>query len=367
MKVNKFKSLALGLAISAVSSAALAASATLTMINAPQGSGSISEMIGVSEQGKVSFMNFTYGNRRAINTWSKSTGLSKIAETVPYYTYGGAGAHSIPISLDGSRVAVLNGSTSVIYNSYDQHTYVYTNGVEQVISGSAFASFFMSGDGNTLGGADASNQPAIMDIDTGEITTISIPNVNLTSYAVKLISDDGETLLLEPYSPYSTRAYYYLVDRLGNIKSSIARTSSGNTWDTIHQVWDLSGDGSTLSFTRGGHYCDNGTRCIQSWQWTQETGMVQVDGMVIKRPNLLNRTGSIMTKGTEIWDNVAGNRDLVSVLQAKGVDTTGWSDMNLYNVSSNGKYLVGTGTYGGSIKHFLIENNAEPICTVPAF
>jgi hypothetical protein len=373
MKFNQLKSLAAGLALSALSSAALAASATITPINdAPRPSGSFGGIMSVSDQGTVAIMT-TRADAQAsivVNTWSKSSGLTTLGITgTPSIDGLGAGPNSIMISLNGSRVALLNGSTSIIWGTKDRHTYVYTNGVEQVISGSAFAAYIMSGDGKTLGGVDAGKQPAIMDIDTGVITRIDIANVNETNFVVKGLSDDGKTLLIQ--STY----YFYLVDRAGNVKSrlNVSNTTTTATPETTRNFMDISGDGNTLLFHVGNSCTYSQGECIPILSWTKETGFVQITKVfetgVYPGPKFyINRSGTISTMRTNIWDNVAGKRNIYNALQAKGVDMSGWGALDLTNISSNGKYLVGTGTTStGEYKRFLIENNTEPVCTTPTF
>lgn len=356
MKVNKFKSLALALAISAVSSAAFATSATITTIDIPF---ALSAEIGVSDQGQVSLMR-NYGINSPIGTkaytWSEEDGLNELGQIEEQM-------HYIDSSVDGSRVALLTGSASTIfYPTQTNDTHIYTDGVQQVISGSVFASFVMSGDGTTLGGTDANQQPAIMDIDTGTITPISIPNVNLSNYAVRLISDNAQTLLVAG----STLAY--LVDRAGNVKATIDLTATpgSSTPGGFLAILDISGDGSTLTAqTTAG--CTSEYICqYNGWTWTQQSGFQKLIDNATFHPKL-NHNASIMTAGTSIWDDVSGSRNLVSALQAKGVDVTGWAGLRVYDISSNGKYLVGSGMKDGVTKAFLIENNAVPQCTVPSF
>lgn len=351
MKVNKFKSLALGLAISAVSSAAMAASATLTTIDVPYAW----QSMNVSDHGQISYYKmYSIGSpiRTRVYTWSVEDGETLLDE-IPEQHYG------IGTSGDGSRTTVFTGENGA-------PTHVYTNDVEQLIPSSAFFSRVMSDDGKTLGGRDAANQPAVMDIDTGLITTISIPASPLVRGDIMQISDDGQTLLIDARDG-TNNLLRYLVDRSGNVKATLP------TRDTIYYFapTDMSGDGQTIAFQGARENVDGcaphySALCIDQWVWNQSTGMkkFEINQMVNAK---LNYNGTIRTIGNQIWDNVAGTRNLISALQAKGVDTSGWTNMGVVNISSNGKYLVGEGYKNGTQKRFLIENNAEPICTVPAF
>lgn len=363
MKINKFKFLALGLAISAVSSAAMASSATLTTIDLPYAW----QSLDVSDQGQISYIkNYSIGApiRTRAYTWSAEDGETLLDE-IPEQHYTAAS------STDGSRIAVFTGESS---GGITAPTHIYTDGVEQTISGSVFRSYSMSGDGLILGGMDASNQPSVMNIDTGVITPISIPNVSLINGTVRMISDNGQALYVTGVTT-SNEYVNYLVDLARNAVTNIDLSPTAVSPDKTegYVVHDMSGDGLTLAVKSGQMYNDWGAVCYgdcaqpKVWKWTPETGKQLLIPSAGFEAATSNYSGSLITGGKTIWDNVAGSRDLISALQAKGVDTSGWTAMTLNDISSNGKYLVGSGTKNGVYKKFLIENNAEPICTVPAF
>jgi hypothetical protein len=127
----------------------------------------------------------------------------------------------------------------------------------------------------------------------------------------------------------------------------------------------LSADGSVVL----GSLVPEGGKDSSAFRWTEATGAVEIapgwasyatdmsdDGGVVVATTVedAQRDGTTPVH-TFVWDTVNGTRTLDEILEARGVDTTGWKFDNARALSGNGKVLLGRATCGGIPTLYRIE------------
>ncbi|MET0413844.1 MAG: hypothetical protein ABW217_21220 [Polyangiaceae bacterium] len=120
----------------------------------------------------------------------------------------------------------------------------------------------------------------------------------------------------------------------------------------------LSLDGSVLAGSLGGQDDDTS----RAFRWTKASGVQQLLPGVATQLVDLSDDGSVAVfitldgpSVTYLWDEINGTRRLEDVLDARGVDRSGWSLGTPRKLSGDGKVLLGDGTCGSNSALYRIE------------
>lgn len=125
----------------------------------------------------------------------------------------------------------------------------------------------------------------------------------------------------------------------------------------------LSLDGSVLAGSRG----DEDPDTTQAFRWTQAGGVQDLTPGIATSLIDMSDDGSVIIATspydpdvdeplqTYVWDEANGTRELSEVLDAQGVDRSGWSFGMARVISGDGKVLLGLGTCGGSPTLYRVE------------
>jgi probable HAF family extracellular repeat protein len=122
-----------------------------------------------------------------------------------------------------------------------------------------------------------------------------------------------------------------------------------------HTATGVSADGSVIVGT-----LDAGTGLWEAYRWTEATG---IDPLGLYAPNFHSRAQGVSWDGLRIvghvednsnelrramlWDAEHGMRIVQEVLEARGIDMTGWWLTEAWGVSPNGPTIVGRGLHNG--------------------
>ena len=124
-------------------------------------------------------------------------------------------------------------------------------------------------------------------------------------------------------------------------------------------VYALSADGSVAT-----GYSHNGTT-YEAFRWVEGgsmTGLGQLTPSSMSFGQAISADGNVITgqsidSGTYTafrWTQADGMVSLTSILDAAGVDYTGWTLKDARGISADGKLIVGTGTFGGAERAYLM-------------
>lgn len=141
-------------------------------------------------------------------------------------------------------------------------------------------------------------------------------------------------------------------------------TSSNVTWmlppDATNETNSAATDVSADGVVAVGWYSQGATS--GAFRWSFQTGFQVIPsrpGLTIGRAQATNADGSVIVgDGTTlsgslgtvwIWDAANGTRLLSDVLKGFGVDMSAWDDMDVADVSADGRVLVGNGTLADTL------------------
>ena len=110
----------------------------------------------------------------------------------------------------------------------------------------------------------------------------------------------------------------------------------------------------------------------QAFLWTQDDGMVSLgtlgdgyssqanavsgDGRIVVGMNVGHIPIPYQSYRAVIWNSDSGMFSLFDYLAARGVNLAGWTSLDYAaGISSNGRFVVGTGTFGGRQRAFLAD------------
>lgn len=177
---------------------------------------------------------------------------------------------------------------------------------------------------------------------------LSSSSGNTLPYA---ISSDGAVVVGKSSSLDSStggfEAFKWTTNGMVGIGFLPGKTTSGAT--------GISADGNVIIGYSGGDDF-TGYYGAEAFRWTEAGGMVGLGdlpgGASSSSATAANHDGSIIVgrgsseNGTEpfFWDSTNGMRSLKSVLEASGLDLSGWILTTVSDISSNGTVIVGNGT-----------------------
>lgn len=138
-------------------------------------------------------------------------------------------------------------------------------------------------------------------------------------------------------------------------------TESGGFQELASSSWQsetlLSSDGSVVA----GSLISDDLTTGRAFRWTEATGALDLTPGIASLLTDMNDDGSVIvaTSGdyvdTYVWDQANGTRQLTDVLDARGVDRSGWTFGRARVLSGDGKVLLGLGTCGGAETLYRIE------------
>jgi len=302
-------------------------------------SGGDNRWMQVSDNGVVTFM-LTSNNDGY--TWSTANGLTNIHQ-------GDSSSKFVEISNDGQVTTYGNS--------------VYQNGQLVLETPVDVNVRSLSPDGENIGTytAGANRYPGVLNIESGELETFD--DSALYDYITADFSNDSKVKLLSSVSiNFNNPSPFYLMNSTGGYEQIDHSYGS---------IADLSGDGKTV--VGKSFFCSDSSSCTVI---TNQIGSVEIG--VGFAPQGLSYDGSVavgaqatypngLYGGTvwvgAIWDETNGIRDIADVLTANGIDFSGWENINLYDISDNGYYIIGEGyNPEGNRQPFLI--NSVPQCSV---
>jgi hypothetical protein len=295
----------------------------------------------VSETGVIAYVRDGQGY-----TWSESEGETLILEE----------ASSTYLFVD-----ISNDAQTVRFGDA-----VYVNGVLQTHLPINYGFSTLSPNGEFIGLNDSiSVNPSSIKISDGTQTIVP-DNTNRGWYELTDYSTDGGVKLItrSNRSNYAKRYPFFLVGANGEEQEIEFPYGF---------VADLSGDGKSV--------LGRSSACVEfesefgCTAITNSTGTVEISATVVGGTNFfptgLNYDASIAVGSFRnyadndwegrIWDSANGVRDIVDVLAENGIDISGWSQVQLNDISDSGYYILGEGVNPDGVRHpFLI--NATPEC-----
>jgi probable HAF family extracellular repeat protein len=170
--------------------------------------------------------------------------------------------------------------------------------------------------------------------------------------AATAISADGLVVAGNTHSASGNEAFIWTA---GGGMVGLGDIEGGGFASLVH---DISADGSTVV---GSGYVNSS----QAMLWTAAGGMVSLGllpGSDWSISTAVSGDGSVVVGISEtlterflfIWDAVQGMRDLRSLLVAQGVDLEGWYLQFPYDISANGRTIVGAGAKDGQLSGWVV-------------
>ncbi len=179
---------------------------------------------------------------------------------------------------------------------------------------------------------------------------------------IEAASSNGSILVGSRFdASYNEKAVFWTSS---NVRTDLGTLAGGLRSSAI----GVSGDGSIIA---GWSESANGNR---AFRWTQATGMVTLGtlaGYDASQATAISENGEFIV-GTSydsstfqgeafIWSSTSGMVSLASYLIDGGVDLTGWTIGSVSDVSSDGTYFVGTGSFSNVTQGYVAHITAAPI------
>lgn len=203
----------------------------------------------------------------------------------------------------------------------------------------------VSADGSVITGFSRSGthtlEAFVWTVNGGMVGLGDLPGGSLSSQA-NGISDNGLVIVGESQSALGLEAFRWTAN--GGMQGLGLRGSAG-----FSVARDASADGSVIvgEASLG--------QALEAYRWTESGGYTILGdlpgGIVQSRAYGVSADGSIIVGvgrtalGDEayIWDETLGMRNLKEVLEAGGIDLTGWRLITAYDISADGTTIVGSG------------------------
>ena len=304
-----------------------------------------SQPMAVSNSGVVAFQDETH-----VYSWSYYDGLMQLGAKTDHQG-------TFDISNDGSIVMTSHQLGAA-------YPVIYQNGEVRQVNFNADA---LSGNGERLGGRNGEMFYSPMSYDLTTDTPIS--HGSGSTYRISDLSTDGSLKLQHNNSWNSPPAKTsYIIGRGASVP--IAQNFGEGRLD-------LSGDGQTV-IGRYGVCADMPVTCSRAW--SADKGSVEL-GPYLHRgvnhdatkavgvgyvPKEVDWFGSPRTMYFPdygaYWDSQNGLQDIVTMLEAAGVDMSGWSAIRLSAISDDGNYVVGYGTNPEGLNRAFFISFKEPVC-----
>ena len=315
----------------------------------------------------------------SVYSWSPSQSLNQVATAATIYDRAAAW-----LSDEGDVITVA-GSPNTIFgetNDSAQQGYWVKSGANVTYADDASFAIpsyvvnfgnFPARNASTFLGKSSNDLPASYDAYTATLTEYS-PAIDADLASVRLVNQtpDGNTkVFAEGRSEgWAFWTEYYVQKADGSLVSAPFNSTSTNPF-----VMDESGSKALYSPLPFENSCQEATdsygRCGKVWDINTNTS-TEIGGFI---PRSMSADGSVIVGSTsasgtveaelKIWDAINGERDLVQLLAAKGIDVSDWY-FHFYNsiqVSADGTKILVTGDNPQGIPSaFLVD--ITPVCTV---
>jgi probable HAF family extracellular repeat protein len=330
---------------------------------------------------------------------------------------GGNYSYSTSISADGSTVAGYSDSTVGV--RADRRT--SAGGMQSIgiLSGGSYSeSTSISSDGSVIAGVSAfssGNNRAFRWTSAGGMQSLGVLGTGSASAAIG-ISSDGSVVAGFSYTSGFTSGRAFRWTSAGGMQNLGLLTGGGATdgsdaygisadgsaitgystfsglehafrWTSAGGMQDLglfpggdiaagfalSGDGSAAT----GYSGDSVSNIFHAMRWTSAGGMQDLGvltggtssiGETISTDGFTVLGSSDTASGVHafLWKSSLGMVDLNTYLPSLGLDLTGWTLTDARGISADGLSIVGSGTFNGADRAFLITNVPEPASVVLA-
>jgi len=279
--------------------------------------------LNVANNGTVVFnmQNPVWG--QDIAKWSLNEGVVKLGTATPIPT-------TPSVSDDGKLILIRNAANSSV---------LISDSVSVNVDLSGMRGFSISGDGSFIGGTSIeSEQAAKLNVSTGEYTLLDSPLPNWSSAKV-VMNAAGNNFVVSNLFDFNGATEYFISD--DNELAQEVESVSG-----LRHINDISDNGEILAGAifntcplEGYSHCPA--------LWNKKTGEVTGIPPINESYNSsrINADASIVVGyGGLIWDAVNGTRNIVDILESKGIDVSDWSEFGFSDISQDGTKIAGMAT-----------------------
>jgi hypothetical protein len=205
-------------------------------------------------------------------------------------------------------------------------------------------------DGSMVVGHSADNQPFRWTLAGGLVLGLDDLPETADGATIGALSRSGEAFAGVTTLGFARVSVYRWTPAGGVVELAPAITS--NTPGVNPFGMKLSDDGSVLAFSGE---TDQASQYFGAFRWTAATGVVALVPGIQSVAWLMSGDGSVIVgNGSDsgdyrafFWTEQRGARSIRSVLEAAGVDFSGWTIDVPYAISRDGKVIAGIGTCGG--------------------
>ncbi len=183
----------------------------------------------------------------------------------------------------------------------------------------------------------------------GQINYLPIPMEEVAG--LNGLSGDGRTVILSARTPGTTTGHAWLWTAEGGVEV-LPEPAGAYSCNPA----SISQDGRTVGLlchlTTG-----PGTFDTKGYLWTRAGGLQALD----MYPGALNRDGTVAVGGAAIWEKETGTHDLFSFLRARYGLETGLVQFNAYEISADGRVILGRGRPAGGVETAYVITLGPPV------
>ncbi|MGV8997964.1 MAG: autotransporter domain-containing protein [Parvibaculaceae bacterium] len=337
--------------------------------------------------------------RSALMVGSALTALSPVAASADtaFTDLGNLGSYSVAYGISADGSTVVGASDPGATSGYYWNTIEGMVGLEALTGAPgdcAAAANAASADGSVIVGygSDGSTDQAVR-WDSGVISVLTNPYAS--DAEATGVSGDGEVIAgnrdnsgtneafvwtsgggMTVLSGLTGESWAYAVSADGAYvggslddagTQTAMRWSSGSGAENLGSL-SVGGESAVYALNANGSaatgYSYNGVT-YEAFRWTADGGMTGLGGLTPGSKSFgqaISADGKIITgqnidSGTYTafrWTASSGMVSLTSILDAHGVDYTGWELNDARGISADGKLIVGTGMFGGQQRAYLM-------------
>ena len=273
---------------------------------------------------------------RAIR-WTSDIGIQDLGVLA-----GQSNSAATSVSSDGNTIVGSSGTQAFRWTS--------STGMQSVFSASGSlgsSALDVSADGSVIAGYRGFDAFAWSQSDGGQVI--------LPDAQARGVSADGSTFVGHSYST----GHAYRWSQATGLELLVAGAGAE----------DISSDGSTMV---GWVITGEGQRGFVSkpgFSFTVIPGLIGSTGAYAHAISdtgvVVGGDGNSAGQRAILWTAATGTQLLSHYLSLRGVDLSGWTSLNAaLGVSSDGRFVVGYGTYGGSQQAFIADISESPPCAV---
>jgi hypothetical protein len=206
-------------------------------------------------------------------------------------------------------------------------------------------------DGSMIVGHSADNQPFRWTLAGGLVLGLDGLPETADGATIATLSRGGEAFAgVTTKLGYDRVSVYRWTPGGGVVELAPAIASNTPGVDPFRMT--LSDDGSVLAYSGE---TDQASQYFGAFRWTEATGAVALTPGLQSVGWLMSGDGSVIVGSSSdsedyrafVWTEQHGARSIRSVLEAAGVDFSGWTINTPWAISRDGKVVAGIGTCGG--------------------